>query len=117
MELLFDNAHHSNKRVQSVPVLGNSVSHLFPSFLLFYHPGSSLCCPPNSHAVLHLCCNRDAGTVVYIHENLNQNMTGEPLLQGYVWPWVSRLSHPEFENRLAESFDDTSLFAFRCLGK
>ena len=60
-------------------MLGNSVSHLFPSFLLYYHPGSSLCCPPNSHAVLHLCCNRDAGNVVYIHEYLNQNLTGEPL--------------------------------------
>lgn len=65
--------------MQSVPVLGNSVSHLFPFSLLYHHPGSSLCCPPNSHAVLHLCCNRDAGNVVYIHTNLKQNLTGEPL--------------------------------------
>lgn len=32
-------------------------------FSYFCPPGSSLCCTPDSHAVLHLCCNWHAGNV------------------------------------------------------
>lgn len=31
------------------------------SFFFFPLQGSSLCCSPDSHALLHLCCNWDAG--------------------------------------------------------